>query len=219
MSILSTPSTTGAATHPNPMFAAIPADLNRLAAQLRMEIIVFGDDYGLAQDGQVLLEDVTLNDIDHYLTGYLNGKDDECTANEVSPGTSTANIPHIPGFAPELLAEVARYGLRVVGGDNDFGVIVDGDPTGDNLSFQELSGLMQGFLIGVQVFDGPALIDELVKAEQIIQTLISYLSDEQKLKVAKSLAACGFPSTGTARSVERQSLIVDARRAMSGAKQ
>lgn len=57
------------------------------------------------------------------------------------------------------------------------------------------------------------LLDELVAAEQIIQTLSAQMTDAQRLAASESLAVIGFPVEGTARCQPRRSAIAAARKA------
>lgn len=138
-SILSTLSIAAApagAPQVNPLWATLPDGTSKLAAALSMEIIVTNGAFGIIRNEEVVLDGLTAADVDNYLMGYLNGKD---------------NV------------------------------------------------------------DVLALVDELAKAETIIQILTANMSDGQRTKACNSLEAIGFPVRHATRCKERQAVIAVAR--------
>ncbi|MET3132890.1 hypothetical protein AAKU55_003171 [Oxalobacteraceae bacterium GrIS 1.11] len=109
----------------------------------------------------------------------------------------------------EVMAKKA--GAKIVVCDKTYGLICGGDLISDSLTLDHLDNFLQGLIVGQDRFDVPALVDELAKAEQIIQTLTANMSDGQRTKAAHSLEAVGFPVRHATRCKERQEFISEVR--------
>ena len=123
-------------------FSLISNYAKQLAKTLGMDIVSFPDGFAAVKDGDVLCEECTAKDLEHWFNGYESGKYDIEIANQLD--------------------------------------------------------------------HAKLVLDELVRAEQIIQTLSAQMSDAQKLAATESLIACGYPVAGAARCQERRALIATA---------
>lgn len=137
----------------------------------------------------------------------------------MSSSTSIASTlkPH-PLWAtiPESTLKLAAgLGMEIIVANNSFGIIRDGSVALDGLTAADIEYNLMGYLAGREHFDVPALVDELAKAEQIIQTLTANMSDGQRTKATNSLEAVGFPMRHAMRCKERQALIAAARELMA----
>ena len=121
-----------------------------------------------------------------------------------------------------LLSNYAKQLAKTLGMDiilfpGGFAAVKDGDILCDECSSNALEHWFNGYESGkddIEIVDqldhAKLVLVELVKAEQIIQTLSAQMSDAQKLAATESLIACGYPISGAARCQERMALIATA---------
>lgn len=136
------------------------------------------------------------------------------TSSTAAPATTQVS-PLWATLPDKLKAMAAKAGVEIVACDKSFGMVYGGDLISDDITLDQLDNFLQGCLVGQDHFDVPALVEELAKAEQIIQTLTANMSDGQRTKATNSLEAVGFPMRHAMRCRERHDLIAATRQAMS----
>jgi hypothetical protein len=107
-------------------------------------------------------------------------------------------------------------GMEIVSFPGGFAAIKDGDILCDECSSNALERWLNGYESGkedveiaVRLDDAKLVLAELVKAEQVIQSMMAAMTDTQKQTVANSLCAVGLGGAQSAcRSSERQAVII-----------
>jgi len=140
-------------------------------------------------------------------------------ANMTNPTNATTSaacldFSLLSNYAKQL---AKTLGMDIVSFPGGFAAVKDGDILCDECSSNALEHWFNGYESGKddseiadQLDHAKLVLAELVKAEQIIQTLSAQMSDAQKLAATESLIACGYPISGAARCQERRALIAAA---------
>ena len=120
------------------------------------------------------------------------------TAHSQTLPKSTIDLATLLGF---------EIGVR----ESGFVIVQNGDVFYDDYKPCEVDAFLSGYLNGRDDAPITSALDELVLAEQIIQTLTAQLSDAQRDAATASLVACGFPVNDATRCVPRLAAIAAAR--------
>lgn len=141
----------------------------------------------------------------------------------IAPGsTANADFTLLGNNAINMADELKMDIIGFPGGL--FSAYKDGDFLSPECNAVELERWLYGYFNGKedneitnQLNRARLVLDELVKAEQIIQTMTAQMTDTQKQAAIESLIACGFPISDALRCLERGAIIVAARDASGSA--
>lgn len=139
-------------------------------------------------------------------------------ASALPDSIATADFTKISELANQL---ADKLGITIVGNSKGFNAYKDEDFISPDCTPEELVCWLAGYESGKddlsivdQLDQADVLLDELVKAEQVIQALMAAMDDGRKQAAANSLVAVGSGGKQSAcRSAERQGAITAARAA------
>ena len=135
--------------------------------------------------------------------------------------TKCVDFSLLSNYAKQL---AKTLGMEIVSFPGGFAAAKDGDILCDECSCNALEHWFNGYESGkedveiaVRLDDAKLVLAELVKAEQVIQSMMAAMTDTQKQTVANSLCAVGIGGAQSAcRSGERQEVILTSLPAING---
>lgn len=154
--------------------------------------------------------------INQQMTNYFNQTENNMTTTISSTAPAGADFTQL---TPVALALAAQHDMEIVGCSKGFNVLMDGDIISGDCSASEIEQWLKGYDAGKDDAEEAnsipanraALVNELVKADQIIVTLMAKMSDEQKQRAGRALLAAGFSVDSLIRHKERHDLILESR--------